>query len=128
MNTFNIDPAQFENAHASFETDNNEPTLVLSGDIDMRDTSLEFLPYLLKTHDMLIQNGIKKIKLDLLNLTFMNSNGIKSLINWIMKLTELPEESRYKVIITANNEIAWQESTLPVLRKLFPDLIMIEQI
>jgi len=127
MSAFNIEPEHFENAYASLEMEKDEPCLTLTGDIDMRDTSLEFLPYLLKIHDSLIQNNMKKIKLNLLNLTFMNSNGIKSLINWIMKLTELPEEIQYKVFITANTDIAWQESTLPVLRKLFPDFIIIEQ-
>lgn len=128
MNAFNIEPLQFENATASIENNTDGLMMILSGDIDMRDTTLEFLPYLLHIHDTLIQNNIKKIKLNLLNLTFMNSNGIKSLINWIMKLTELPDEKQYKVYIASNNSIAWQESTLPVLRKLFPDLIFIEKI
>jgi len=128
MNAFNIEPFNFENAKASLEDNTENITLVLSGDIDMRDTSLEFLPYLLQVHNTLIQNNIKTIKLNLMNLTFMNSNGIKSLINWIMKLSEIPEQMQYKVYITANNNIAWQESTLPVLRKLFPDFIIIEQI
>ncbi len=128
MSAFNIDPFHFENARASLEDNTSGITLVLAGDIDMRDTSLEFLPYLIKVHNALIQNNIKAVKLNLMNLTFMNSNGIKSLINWIMKLTEIPEQMQYKISITANNNIAWQESTLPVLQKLFPDFIIIEQI
>jgi len=128
MNAFNIEPLHFENARASLENNNDGLTLILSGDIDMRDTSLEFLPYLLKIHNALIQNSIKNIRLNLINLNFMNSNGIKTLINWIMKLTEIPEDKQYKICITANNNIAWQESTLPVLRKLFPDFIIVEHI
>lgn len=126
MSIINIEPLHFENADASIENDKDGLCLVLSGDIDMRDTSLEFLPYLLKVHETLIQNKIKNIKLNLLNLTFMNSNGIKSLINWIMKLTELSEDIQYKIHIAANTDIAWQDSTLPVLKKLFPDFITIE--
>jgi hypothetical protein len=128
MTAFNIEPFQFENAKASVEDSAGEFTVTISGDIDMRDTTQEFLPYLLKIHDALIQNNIMKIKLNMMNLTFMNSNGIKSMINWIMKLTELPIEMQYKVYIISNNDIAWQESTLPVLYKLFPDSIIIEQI
>jgi len=127
MNTFNIEQLHFENADASLENDKDGLTLVISGDIDMRDTSVEFLPYLLKVHDALILNKIKEIRLNLLNLTFMNSNGIKSVINWIMKSSELPEENQYKIRIIPNTDIAWQDSTLPVLRKLFPDFIIIEQ-
>lgn len=128
MNAFNIEPLHFENAIASLENNNDGLTLVLSGDIDMRDTSLELLPYLLEIHNALILNNIKDIRLNLINLNFMNSNGIKTLINWIMKLTEMPDDKQYKIIITANNNIAWQESTLPVLQKLFPDFIIVELI
>ncbi len=127
MSTFNIDPVTFDNATASLEEENGGISLVLSGDIDMRDTSIEFLPYLLRIHDALVQNNVKKLRLDLLNLTFMNSNGIKSMINWIMKLSELPDNRRYKIHIASSSVIAWQESTLPVLCKLFPDFIVIEQ-
>ena len=128
MSIFDIEPVTFENASISIEDDSRGISLILSGDIDMRDTSLEFLPYLLKIHDALVQNKVKNIRLDLLKLTFMNSNGIKSLINWIMKLSELPEAERYGIRVIANNNIAWQESTLPVLCKLFPGFITIEQV
>jgi len=126
MNKYNIEPESFENARISIHDENDEISLVIEGDIDMRDTSINFLPYLIRVHEILISNNIKSIKLNLLNLTFMNSNGIKSLINWIMKMTEMPEVNRYIINIKANTEIAWQESTLPVLQKLFPDYIIIE--
>ncbi len=125
MNKYNIQPENFDNARISLSAENDEVSLIIEGDIDMRDTSINFLPYLLMVHETLVKNKIKSIKLNLLNLTFMNSNGIKSLINWIMKMTELPESERYKINISANTEIAWQESTLPVLQKLFPDYISI---
>ncbi|HPJ42076.1 MAG TPA: hypothetical protein PLY21_07115 [Spirochaetota bacterium] len=125
MNKYNIQPENFDNARISLSDENDEVSLIIEGDIDMRDTSINFLPYLLMVHETLVKNKIKSIKLNLLNLTFMNSNGIKSLINWIMKMTELPESERYKINISANTEIAWQESTLPVLQKLFPDYISI---
>lgn len=125
MSVYNIEPMQMENANASLENDSEGIVLVLKGDIDMRDTSIEFLPYLKKVHDAIILNKIKSIRLDLSGLTFMNSNGIKSLINWIMKAGEMMPDSRYTINIIANSNIAWQESTLPVLRKLFPDFISI---
>ncbi|HOP29369.1 MAG TPA: hypothetical protein P5120_08785 [Spirochaetota bacterium] len=125
MNKYKIEPKNFDNARISLSNENDAVSLIIEGDIDMRDTSINFLPYLLMVHETLVKNKIKSIKLNLLNLTFMNSNGIKSLINWIMKMTELPESERYKINISANTEIAWQESTLPVLQKLFPDYISI---
>lgn len=126
MNKFNVEPKTFDNARISLLDENGETILAIEGDIDMRDTSIDFLPYLIMVHEILVKNNVRSIKLNLLNLTFMNSNGIKSLINWIMKMTELPDSNRYRININANTEIAWQESTLPVLQKLFPDYIFIE--
>jgi hypothetical protein len=128
MSIYDIDAMKMENATASLENESKGLTLILKGDIDMRDTSIEFLPYLMKVHDAVIRNGISGIRLDLSGLTFMNSNGIKSLINWVMKASEMPPDKRYKISIIANSNIAWQESTLPVLQKLFPDFIIIEQL
>lgn len=128
MSIYDIDAMKMENATASLENESKGLTLSLKGDIDMRDTSIEFLPYLMKVHDAVIRNGISGIRLDLSELTFMNSNGIKSLINWVMKASEMPPDKRYKISIIANSNIAWQESTLPVLQKLFPDFIIIEQL
>lgn len=128
MSIYNINPIQMENANASLAGDDTGVRLILEGDIDMRDTSVEFLPYLMKIHDAMTRNNLTSISLDLSKLTFMNSNGIKSLINWIMKAGELPPEKRYLINIIANSNIAWQESTLPVLRKLFPDFIVINQV
>lgn len=127
MSIYNIDPIQMENATASLDNTDCGITLTLKGDIDMRDTSIEFLPYLMKVHDALINNNVSNIRLDLSGLTFMNSNGIKSLINWIMKASEMPQNVRYRINIISNNNIAWQESTLPVLQKLFPDFIIIDR-
>ncbi len=44
-----------------------------------------------------------------------------------MKSNDVPNEKGYKVKIIQNSDIAWQESTFPVIQKLFPDLITLAE-
>lgn len=128
MNNLLIDPLKSENLTAeALRIDEDTAALNLNGAIDMRDTSEVVLPYLIKLHEKIISLGIKKLRLDLVELNYVNSNGIKSLINWIMKLNDLTADNEYKIIIISNSEVAWQESTLPVLQKLFPTTLAIEK-
>ena len=126
MNKLNIEPLELERVTLSV-TDTDEGICVtLSGIIDMREPSLEVLPYLLKVHDETLKNNIKKVTADFSNLTFMNSSGIKSVINWIMKLGDITEEKRYTMIIKHNPEITWQGSTILMMKQLFKNFIVVE--
>jgi len=98
----------------------------MSGMIDMRDPTLDILPYLLKIHEEVLKKSLKNIKADFTDLTFMNSSGIKTIISWIMKLNDVPAEKRYKINIIYNPNITWQESSIQVMQQLFPDFIVVE--
>ena len=56
----------------------------------------------------------------------MNSGGIKTLIKWVTKMLNLPEDEKYKFKIIANGGIAWQEASLQMLSKLNPAFISID--
>ncbi len=128
MNKLNIEPLQVEKASLVIR-DNKEGEnedgilLIISGEIDMRDPSVAILPYLLNIHDALIAHEIKTISVDFSNLNYVNSSGIKTMISWLMKSKDVQSGKGYKVKIIRNGDIAWQESTFPVIQKLFPDVV-----
>ena len=128
MNKLNIEPLELDNVSIFLKDENDGVCIVLSGEIDMRDPTIDVLPYLLKIHDEVINQGITNVKADFINLTFMNSSGLQTMINWIMKLNDVPEENRYKINVIYNSEITWQASSLPVLQRLLPDFILVETV
>ncbi|HOS41061.1 MAG TPA: hypothetical protein PLG31_15120 [Spirochaetota bacterium] len=103
------------------------PCVVFSGMMDVRDPSQEVLPYLLSIHQRIISGGFKRIRVDFSDLSFMNSSGIRSVISWVVKLNDLPAESRYRITIVHNPEITWQQSSLKVMQQLLPDHIELEK-
>lgn len=127
MNKLNIDPLEVEKTKLVIQDIEDSILLVVSGEIDMRDPSIFILPYLLNIHEAVIAGGIKTISVDFSNLSYVNSSGIKTIISWLMKSKDVPNGKGYKVKIIQNSDIAWQESTFPVIMKLFPDLVTIAE-
>lgn len=132
MNKLNIEPLEVEKTKLvlqDIKDDKGEEgiLLIIAGEIDMRDPAQAILPHLLNIHEELIAQEIKIISVDFSNLNYVNSSGIKTMISWLMKSKDVPDGKGYKVKIIPNSDIAWQESTFPVIYKLFPDLIIFDQ-
>lgn len=131
MNKLHIEPLEVEKTKVVIsdlpeQEAENGILLVISGEIDMRDPSEFILPYLLRIHDEAIAQKVKILSVDFRGLSYVNSSGIKTIISWLMKSKSLPDEG-YKVRIIQNSDIPWQESTFPVIQKLFPELITFSQ-
>ena len=55
-----------------------------------------------------------------------NSSGIKSVAKWIMKLSDLSTDVKYRITIIHNKDITWQVTSLPTLTFLVPGGVKIE--
>lgn len=109
----------------SSEIDNTTLHMRFSGMIDMRDPEQVVLPYVMDVHNAVLNDtSVETVEANFEELTFMNSRGIKVLITWVMKLNDLPPEERYTLQIHYNSAITWQESSMGVMKKLFPGLIV----
>ncbi len=64
--------------------------------------------------------------IDLRELEFMSSAGIKAFISWINELQELPDEKRYALRFVSNPAILWQKRSLKSLQYFAVDLITID--
>jgi len=128
MADVSIEPLELERVKISVQAHEDGIKVLLSGMIDMRDPSAEILPYLLEIHKGVIKNKIKKVWADFSDLTFMNSSGIKAIIQWLMKLKDLTGDDRYEIIILQNLDITWQASSLQVMQQLFKDFLTVETI
>ena len=123
MNNLGIDPLNIENFEIRLSEKEGTIAVVFSGMIDIREPTKEILPYLLKIHKTILENAFNKVYIDLTGLDFMNSSGIKTFISWIMKVNEMPQADRYNITIIYGPDITWQQSSVKVIKRLFPDFI-----
>ena len=91
----------------------------------MEDPSIILDPLFDNIHTGTLEKNIGSIIVDFTNLNFLNSSGIKALAKWVMKLSELPEDNRYKIKIKHNKDITWQTTSLPTLTYLVVDAVEI---
>ena len=66
--------------------------------------------------------------LDLTALTFLNSNGIKCLANFVRRHMAQPADQRYRLVLRYSPEVTWQRATLKALATMARDAITLEAI
>jgi hypothetical protein len=100
--------------------------LKFAGTIDHMNPG-EFLdPFLDNVHAQVIANSVSKVEADFTELGFLNSSGIKSLLNWIMKQMELAEDKRYPIKIIYSRKITWQQTSLKAITYLSKGSVVAE--
>lgn len=95
-------------------------TIKFSGCIDLQDPEPIITPFFAKIHEQITKQDIKEISLDFKELNFLNSSGIKTITKWIMKVTILPENKKYKMKLLYSEDITWQRTSLMILTYLAP--------
>ena len=78
-------------------------------------------PFLNEVHASIVDNNIKDITVDITDLRFLNSAGIRELVDWVMKLNSLEDDKKYKIKFLCSSEHKWQESSMSTLIYLNPD-------
>jgi hypothetical protein len=106
----------------------NGTTLSITGNVSMTNPSDILEPYITKLHKKIVEEGIRKVTLDLTRLVFLNSAGIREIVNWILLVNSLPEEKRYSVHIKYSSKYLWQESSTSTFVYLNPDFVSKEVI
>ncbi|MCA1950130.1 MAG: hypothetical protein LDL24_06145 [Treponema sp.] len=120
MNKLSIDSIKQDKVTIDVQDISDGIKVVVSGDIDMQDPSTLLDPLFDKVHNGAVSSGIKTVELDVTNLTFLNSSGIKAIAKWIMKLATVDASKKYLIKIIQNKAIAWQATSLQTLTFLVP--------
>lgn len=111
---FNI-PKQTHN-RATISASGN--TIVLEGDIDHNDPEIFIKPFFEK---VLLQK-FKLLIIDMGNLEYLNSSGIKCLLDFIKA-----KSPNSKVIIKTDFKKTWQKKSMAVVQSLDEDNISLEE-
>ncbi|RME02438.1 MAG: hypothetical protein D6805_09930 [Planctomycetota bacterium] len=94
------------------------------GEIDMEDPEEILGTFFQNVHKLAIKRS-KKVILNIVNLKFVNSSGIKSFIRWIGMAKQLKQP--YKIQFFCNPSFTWQRSSLSVIQKIAPEIVEILQ-
>ncbi len=95
-------------------------TVYVVGEIDQlspRDFMAGFLEIV---HNMVLGDGLMEVKVDVTQLVFLNSSGIKEFLSWILRRNRIPADKKYRINFFFDPAVAWQPITLPRLRDLDP--------
>lgn len=101
-------------------------SVVFVGDIDLADPSVILNPFFKSIHDGSLSGGFTEVIGDFTKLAFLNSSGIKAIAKWIMQLAAVPADKQYKIKINYDKSVAWQATSLPTLKFLVPDVVIVD--
>ena len=100
-------------------------TVFVAGEIDQlspRDFMAGFLEIV---HNMALGEELGEVKVDITQLTFLNSSGIKEFLSWILRRNRIAPEKKYRINFLFDPTVSWQPITLPRLRDLDPEGILL---
>ncbi len=118
MNKLNIEDIVQDKVKIDIEDIPSGLGVKFAGEIDMEDPGIVLDPLFDRIHSGAQQMKFSEVLIDLTRLNFLNSSGIKALAKWVMKLSDLSEDKRYKIKINHNKDITWQVTSLPTLTYL----------
>lgn len=102
--------------------------IFISGNIKCSNPNSIMEPFINEVHNSILENDIKSIKVDLKNLEYLNSSGIKEIVNWVTKLEILEDTKKYMITFYYNPEISWQETFVSSMVYLNQDFVTKEVI
>jgi hypothetical protein len=92
-----------------------ENTVYISGNIVQIKPELYMHDFFTELHQYVLEHEIKRVDVDITKLKFLNSAGIKVLIDWIILITELSEDNRYQLFFIRDSKSFWQETSINTL-------------
>lgn len=70
--------------------------------------------------------GVKEVVVDLTELEFLNSSGIKHFVSWLRDASLLPAEAAYGIRLISSPLVPWQRRSLNALQCFAPKLLTID--
>jgi hypothetical protein len=119
-NETNLTPLKAEALTVFAAIQDGKLRVTMSGAVDMRDPGELLNPYWNGLDGEARSRKLPAVELDVLDLNFMNSSGILTLVRWITKVKNAPE---YKLTLRYDRNVTWQRTSIPTLAKLAPNVV-----
>lgn len=127
MNRLGLEPLRVGSLTAEILDTGESVSVVLRGDSDAREAGPSLDGYLVRqVHPAVLQAGLKNLNLDVTGLEFLNSAGIKALVNWLLVVKQQPAQQRYSIVLRYDEGITWQGKGLKPLACVAPSFLQLE--
>ena len=96
----------------------------MTGAVEMRDPGELLNPYWTGLDDATRAKNVKRVEVDLRDVTFMNSSGLLTLVRWITRAKSHAPDQAYKLVLQYDRNVTWQRTSIPTLAKLAPQIVV----
>jgi hypothetical protein len=100
-------------------------TVFIVGEIDQLSPRDFLAGFLEIVHNMALGECLVEVKVNVTELAFLDSSGIKEFLSWILRRNRIPPDKKYKINFLFDPAVAWQPITLPRLRDLDAEGILL---
>jgi hypothetical protein len=119
MNRLGIDDIREDKYSVTVSDRDQTIHIQFSGVIDSKHPGKTLNPFFLAVDEAVGTAHIKTVFCSIEYLTFINSRGIKSFLNWIVHITAKPFFEQYKIIFILDDGEQWQKRALADTLKLY---------
>lgn len=103
------------------------PNLVrMSGTITVRDPGVVLGGFFKALHQAALDDHLGDLRIDIRDLTFVNSSAIRLFADWTTWLKNVPNDQRYRLTFMTNRKLTWQTSCFSALRVIAKDVLAVE--
>ncbi len=95
----------------------------LEGKVDIPNPDEILLPVLLKLDAEFVENRVAEVQFDIQSLEFINSSGIKVILQLVMSILNHHEDQRYRISFLHEPEKKYQKKSFNAMSFLAPNLI-----
>ncbi len=95
--------------------------LVLKGVLTTPTAQSEFKRLLQELHTELVSASVQRFRVDVRELTFVNSTAIRAFVDWIARAAH----AGYRLSFTTSSAITWHRLSFSVLKTLAPESVEI---
>lgn len=94
-------------------------TIQFQGTLDVNDASGKVQPELLKLHDTLVSERVRNVRIEIQDVDYMNSSGLKGFMAWFLRAEQLGD-SHYRIEVIYDADRSWQAVSLTPMERIAP--------
>lgn len=116
-------PAQFTpDFSARLDRTADRWTVKCSGTLDVSDAAARVQPEMLKLHDAALAEGVPLVRLEVHEVEYMNSSGLKAFMAWFLAASNA-KGTRYAIEVVYDPNKSWQQLSFRPMERLAPNTV-----